>query len=208
MNNLPLILLALLIPCLTNSQQLCDCNASTLKEKQRRSNVKHISNYSSIAKRSSLLTIEEMYTWDSKYAGKTAHVSVQPTSARLHNTPEDTMYTIKCYLWFVKVEENDCDMHMEIGTSNIADTRMVVEVPKENAALQTRIKQKLDELGLKIMNCGTKNKKKAHFTKGVPVQVTGIGFYDASHKANTNHGDSCTKKYVWELHPVTEVVFL
>jgi hypothetical protein len=40
------------------------------------------------------------------------------------------------------------------------------------------------------------------------VLVTGVGFYDATHKPDTNHGDKHTRKYAWELHPVKEITFL
>ena len=84
---------------------------------------------------------------------------------------------------------------------------MIVEVPEENTALQDKIKQKLGDLQLFIMGCNTQSSAKAHFTQGLPVVVTGLGFYDASHKPNTNHGDAHTKKYSWELHAVEDIEF-
>ncbi len=152
-----------------------------------------------------------MYTWQDRYATQTDSITTtpgKPASERMHGTPEDTMYTIKAFLWFVKMEENDCDLHMELGTADGTAIRMVVELPAEHKAVQTQLRKELAKRGLPIMNCGTSNAKKAHFAKGIPMLVRGIGFYDASHKPDTNHGDSHTRKYSWELHPVVAISFL
>ena len=58
------------------------------------------------------------------------------------------------------------------------------------------------------MDCTTSNNNVAHFDDPLPVIVIGLGFYDASHKPDTNHGDVHTRKYSWELHPVQDIIFL
>ena len=83
-----------------------------------------------------------------------------------------------------------------------------MEVSQENKSLQEKIKQHLDSLDLRILGCTTSKASKAHFKKGLPVIITGAGFYDATHKPDTNHGDRHTKKYSWELHPLKDIVFL
>jgi hypothetical protein len=201
----------MLAPVSRTGDGLCHCVAETTLERQHRGAVKHLTNFTSIHERKRFLTPEEMYGWQDAYAHRTADIKTNPAnpaSARLADSPEDTMYTIKAYLWFVKLEENDCDMHIEIGPKRVSATRLVVEVPRENKKLQQKIRKQLDALGLLIMGCGTSQSAKAHFKKGIPVLVRGVGFYDASHKPNTNHGDAHTKKYSWELHPVVDVGWL
>lgn len=192
-------------------KKTCTCSATTQSSHQERTAAKHEKHYEKFKKKKGTIDIAYIYKWEKKYASLTKTIGVKPNnpkSLRKHNSPEDTLYTLKGYLWFVKTEGNDCDYHMEIGTKESNATRIIVEVPKENQALQKKIKVHLDKLKLKVMGCGTENTKIAHFTKGIPVTVTGLGFYDASHKPNEDHGDNHTKKYSWELHPVKDLTFL
>lgn len=205
-----LLLVTLIILTASASTQVCSCKATTQKSRQHRSDAKHTSNYDDFVLKEDTITVHYIYNWQKKYTPITNTIKTTPSnpaSKRKHNTPEDTMYTLKGYMWFVKQEDNDCDFHIEIGTNDLADTRIVVEVPKENKTLQKKIYQHLDSLGLDVMNCGTSSSKKAHFATPLPVTVTGLGFYDATHKPNTNHGDAHTKKYSWELHPVKGIIF-
>src|ERR1035437_1295710 len=199
-----------LFPIITEAQN-CSCTATTAVSNQQRTKAKHADNYNDFIQKQDTITVSYIYKWQNKYSSYTQTITVNPNSPasyRKHNTPEDTLYILKGYMWFVKTEGNDCDFHIEIGPKSPTGTRVVVEIPKENTALQSSVKQYLDDLGLKILNCNISNSANAHFQKGLPVIVTGLGFYDASHKPNTNHGDAHTKKYSWELHPVKDIVFL
>jgi hypothetical protein len=194
-----------------SAQSTCSCTATTKKNKQQRSGAKHEENYDDYVKKMDTVTVAYLNKWQRKYTAKTNTIKTTPSnpaSKRKHGTPEDSVYVLKGYMWFVKVEGNDCDFHIEIGPENKFGNRIVVEVPRENLDLQKKIKEKLDELELKIMNCGTTGNKVAHFDTPIQVVVTGLGFYDASHKPNTNHGDMHTKKYSWELHPVMDIEFI
>lgn len=195
--------------CLTGAglyaQITCACTATTEKSHQQRSHAKHVTDYSSFKKKNTPISVKYMYKWQSNYFTKTAGISTQPNSPRVSLTPEDSLYVLEGYLWMVKTEENDCDFHMEIGTKTGTGTRMIVEVPKENTTVQNKIKQRLGSLGLHIKGCHFSGD--SHFKTGLAVTVTGLGFYDASHQPNTNHGDAHTKKYSWELHPVKDIVF-
>jgi hypothetical protein len=189
----------------------CPCTPTTPKSRQQRTSAKHTAVFKNIIERKKFLSTAEMSTWQDRYDSLTAGITTTrqaASSKRMHNTPEDTMYTIKAYLWFVKLEHNDCDLHMELGTADSTDTRVIVELPAELKTVQAQLKKELQKRGLPILNCGTSNSNKAHYAKGIPVLVRGIGFYDASHKPDTNHGDSHTKKYSWELHPVVAISFL
>lgn len=187
------------------AQSVCSCNETTPKGHQDRSNAKHATNFGSFNVKGKSITPETMYAWEDSYAAKTKNITTKPNSARVPNTPEDTLYVLRGYLWMVKIENNDCDFHMEIGPLDKSMTRMIVEIPKENKAMQEKVKRYLDSLKLTIKGCP--NLTDSHFNTGIPIIVTGLGFYDASHKPNTNHGDEHTLKYSWELHPIKSVIF-
>lgn len=192
------------------TQTPCDCSPTTKIEHQQRTSAKHESNYSKFPNKKDTITVDYIYNWEDNYSDKTQNIKTNPSnpmSERCKETPEDTLYILTGNMWFVKQEANDCDFHIEIGTDNPEDTRIIVEVEKENCELQKKIKEYLDSKGLKITNLTGNNAAKDHFNEGIPCIVTGLGFYDASHKSNTNHGDKHTKKYTWELHPVKEIVF-
>jgi hypothetical protein len=188
----------------------CPCTASTQKANQHRSGAKHVTNYDNFILKEDTITVTYINKWEKKYKSKTKTIKTTPgnvASERKHDTPEDTLYILKGFMWFVKQEDNDCDLHIEIGPQNVLGNRIVVEVAKENSILQQKILDTLFNQGLKIMNCSTSNTKTAHFDEPLPVIVTGLGFYDASHKPKTNHGDVHTRKYSWELHPVRDIIF-
>ena len=192
-------------------QSTCPCIATTKKKNQHRSEAKHATNYDDFVLKEDTITTAYINKWERKYRTKTSSISRTPTnpaSKRKHDTPEDSLYILKGFMWFVKLEGNDCDFHIEIGPRNVIGNRIIIEVTRENIELQKKIKDKLDELGLKIMHCGTSSSNTAHYDVPIPVVVTGLGFYDVSHAPNTNHGDIHSKKYSWELHPVRDIEFL
>jgi hypothetical protein len=200
------LLISLFLTGIVNSfAQVCTCAETTVKKNQERSKAKHTTSFSSFHVKSKAITPEVMYQWQHRYSSKTQNISTKPDSPREHGTPEDTVYILHGYLWMVKIEDNDCDFHMEVGPRDKSKTRMIVEIPKENKTAQEKVRKHLDALNLKIKGCtGT---GETHFDKGIPIIIRGVGFYDASHKPNTNHGDEHTKKYSWELHPAETVMF-
>ncbi len=204
-----LVLLLMILQVSAKTQSIsCNCTATTMVSHQQRSNAKHVNNFVDFNAKTDTINVNYIYPWQRKYSTVTQTITTNPLSQRKKKTPEDSLYILKGYMWFVKQEGNDCDFHIEIGPKNSNGTRIVVEVPQENTALQDKIKQKLSDLQLFIMGCNTQNSTKAHFKQGLLVVVTGLGFYDASHKPNTNHGDAHTKIYSWELHPVQDIEFL
>lgn len=210
---LKIILLSLLFaaPSILFAQNsICSCTPTTNITRQHRTDAKHETHYSNYQLRQDTIAVKYIRKWQKKYTDLTDSIvtnPLNPNSRRKSGTPEDSLYILKGYMWFVSQEENDCDLHIEIGSKTKSSSRIIVEVPQENCDLQKRIKAHLDSLGLFILDVNTSNSEKAHFTKGIPCVVTGLGFYDASHKPNTNHGDKHTKKYSWELHPVKEIRF-
>ena len=190
--------------------QRCTCKATLPVSLQPRGKEKNIKSEHALS-HDSIINIQDIYKWQNQYAIQTSSITWKPfskKSIRKLNTPEDTVYTLKGYLWFVHLIKFDCDLHIEIGDKDSAAKRIIVEVPYSNAATQNKITNYLNSLGLPILGCTEKDFKKAHFKKGVPVLVKGYGFYDAYHKENKSHGDQHTSKYLWELHPVTDIEFI
>jgi hypothetical protein len=186
--------------------QICKCKPSTSITKQERTVSKHEKYFGSFKVKKKIITPRYIVKWDKLYEGEMEEVTDRPESEREQGTPEDTMYTLRGYMWFVSKENNDCDFHIEIGGKNESTQRVIVEVPQENKILQRKIKNHLDSLDLKILDCGYSGNK-AHFSKGLPVLVRGLGFFDASHRTDGNHGDAHTNEHVWELHPVLDIDF-
>ena len=184
---------------------------ATKKANQHRSDAKHVTSYEDFILKEDTISVEYMHKWEAKFKNKVTNIKTTPTnpaSKRKNGTPEDTLYILKGFLWFVSQEGNDCDFHIEIGTDNVFKTRIIVEVTKENTVLQKKIREELFGRGLTIMDCNTHSSNEAHFDTPLPVIIIGLGFYDKSHAPNTNHGDIHTKKFSWELHPVQDIIFL
>lgn len=207
--NITLSFLSLFLSWSFSIAQVCDCKPTTKKANQHRSVAKHETAYNDFTHKKKIINVKYITAWENKYSSTTKSITVgasKESSLRWTETPEDTLYTIKGYMWFISQEANDCDFHIEIGDATGKGNRIIVEVTQENKNLQKKIKKHLDDLGLLIKDCNGSGD--THFEKGLQVLVTGLGFYDASHKPNTNHGDSHTNKYSWELHPVMDITFL
>lgn len=127
---------------------------------------------------------------------------------------EKKIYKVKGYLRIAKIEDNDCDFHLEIGESESGDhDRIIAEIPNTQEYCSLRDKF-IDELKNKFGLNKAVNKEGIVFgedTDEVPViTITGFGFLDASHKSKKNpkkgnrHG-SADVMTLWEIHPVFEV---
>jgi hypothetical protein len=174
----------------------CTCNETTPKENQNRTKAKHVTNYGSFSKAKYDIVPEDIITWQDQYSTYTR--DIKKGTDRVNDTPEDSLYTLHGYMYFLKQEANDCDFHIEIGPKSIkSKRRVIVEVSKENCDLQKEILTYIKSKGFK------KNKQ---FTKGLKCTVVGLGFYDAAHKPN-RHGGIFTHKSSWELHPVKSIKF-
>ena len=206
-----LFCMAFIAICFTvTSQTLCNCEPSTDIDRQHRTVAKHVENYDDFVLKDDTIKVAYINKWQKKFKAITNTITTHANSdnpLRQADSPEDSLYILKGFMWFVKLEKNDCDFHIEIGPRIVTGNRIVVEVTQENTDLQKKIKEHLDLLGEKIMNCGTSSSKTAHFDIPIPVIVVGLGFYDASHPPNTLHGDIHTKRFSWELHPIRDIIF-
>ena len=152
-----------------------------------------------------VLTPLAIHRWEKKYAQKTSGGSIGRLTARLKATPEDSLYTLEGYMWFVR-KEIDCDYHCQIGPAGKkGKRRAVVEISLENCTLQNAIDDTLKARGYDF---GTE------FPRGIPVTVRGLGFYDGQHglkhpPANTPPDSPLRKQEgtAWELHPVRDLEF-
>ncbi len=170
----------------------CGCSPLIPLSSSYRAEAKLEKDFSKFVKRKNTIDINEVRSWEKKYTPKMN--SVSPVSSRVKETPEDTIYTVTGYIYDVRLKKNDCDLHLEIGTENVNDLRIVAEIPHENCKLQQKL---LDELAKKNFLYKHQNEK------GIKCTITGLGFYDGNHpeKENKKHerGNS------WEIHPVISI---
>ncbi len=187
-------------------QDPCDCTG-TNQTLQYRSKVKHRKTYSRYPLATRIIEPAEIIEWQQIYADSTRDVN--RGSKRLDiitNTPEDTLYILKGYLYYIKMED-DCDYHMEIGPEDSAATRAVVELTMEYCSNQRHIFEYITDYlaarGTRI----TSYKLRREFNPGIPITLMGLGFYDGWHGPD-DHGRVYTHGSSWELHPVVYVNFV
>jgi hypothetical protein len=205
MNPVALLLAFLLLRGASLAQFPCDCVPRTLPSKQQRSEAKYIG-CEHLHPFRDTITPGDIMGWDARYKTITAGVTDAPGSSRLKSTPEDSVYVLKGYIWFVRRIRDDCDFHIEIGGSSPDDKRIIAEVKNRDCPLRRKLNAAIEAQGEKICKGG--NCSKYHFRKGLPVIIIGAGFFDASHAADGNHGDEHTRHSLWEIHPVTDIIFL
>ena len=124
---------------------------------------------------------------------------------------EGKAYVVEAVIWRVKLSEDDCDFHLEIGPpgSGRDDERAIIEIPQGQAFLQAR-----EALIAGLPKAGELKPKQAlPLQKPVPVRITGYAFCDLQHytpkdlKRGTGHGGKRVAT-LWEIHPVWKIEFL
>lgn len=193
-----------LFPSLAEGADPCDCSPKR-GAKPYRLAAKTETHFTSFAKSGVALTPSAVHGWEKKYFKKVNGNTVAKTTKRLTGTPEDSLYTLDGYMWYVAKEE-DCDYHIQIGSkSKQSKKRAVVEVCIENCELQKVIKDTMDARGYAFGK---------EFAQGIPVTVVGLGFYDWQHKLKPPpkkaKPESPLRKQegtAWELHPVESIRF-
>ena len=126
---------------------------------------------------------------------------------------EEQAYVVEGNLWRVKLSEDDCDFHLELGPAGgrKSDERVVAEIPQGAPFLAAR-----EALIAAIPEAGTLKpdedaKLKANQTGR--VRITGYAFCDLEHytpknlKQGTGHGGKRVMT-LWEIHPVWKIEFL
>lgn len=183
------------------SKDPCDCKPQVGK-KPYRFEAKREKQYESYPVAQKPMTLSSTRQWQKEYA-KLMKREVTRETKRVKRTPEDSLYTLEGYLWYVK-KQIDCDFHMQIGPKGKSGRRTVVEITVDNCEMQRMILDTLKSRGFSAQG--------KEFEEGIPVTVVGLGFYDGQHatKKAKKGAASWLKKQegtAWELHPVRAIVF-
>ena len=170
----------------------CGCLPLKSPSEFYRYNAKYEREFTKYSEHEGIFSSSTVRSWQKTYKRSTA--TIFDFSNRLKNTPEDSIYTIAGYIYEAKMNKNDCDLHLEIGTENPSALRAVAEITKDNCLLQEQIIRELQAKGLVI---GKQN------TKGVKCTLKGMGFYDGKHplKSDKKH----ERGSAWEIHPVISI---
>ena len=172
----------------------CDCVPSVEQNTSEsyRYGMKHETDFSKYPEHTGTIGVETVRSWEKTYRKKSKRIFEQ--TGRMKETPEDSIYTLTGIIYSAKINEHDCDLHLEIGTEDPNALRTVAEISKDNCKLQEEIMQQLKAKGLVI---GQQN------PTGVKCTLKGLGFYDGKHPLKKN------KKYekgsAWEIHPVIAI---
>ncbi len=186
---------------LSQSKDPCACQPKVGK-KPYRFEAKREKDYDKFPVAKEPMKLSSSREWQKKYA-KLMKKEVIRETKRVKNTPEDSLYTLDGYLWYVN-KQIDCDYHMQVGPKSKAGKRTVVEITVDNCAMQQMI---LDTLRSRGFSANGKE-----FDEGIPVTIIGLGFYDGQHGAKKAPvgASSWVKKQAgtaWELHPIKAIVF-
>jgi hypothetical protein len=173
----------------------CGCTPNVGKTRPYRLDAKWETKYGLYPVFADTITSFTVRSWESSYKKKVKQNIIWNTK-RLKQTPEDTLYVLKGWMWYVK-QEVDCDLHIEIGPKQKSGKRTVVEVTKDNCKLQEAILKRMDSEGYKL---------KKEFKRGLPCVVVGLGFYDGQHPLKA-HSRAAERGNSWELHPVKNIEF-
>lgn len=139
------------------------------------------------------IAVNRIIGWQALY--KDLKGQVNKSNHRLIGTPEETLYVLKGRLHYAR-QMFDCDFHMELGSMDTADKRIIVcEIPVQNCYQQRLVQQFLQKMGHELGE---------EIPGGIPCVVTGLGFYDGQHALPKGSGRASQ----WELHPVERVVFV
>lgn len=205
-----LLLLTLLLQFMVPPVEAQDiaCNPSTPIEKQSRTKMKHRAPAATDVSVTGT-TVAEMLKWPAPAKVHKIKVREQDTAI----TPrENEVFRLEASLWRVKIEDNDCDFHLEVSDrgQGINASRVIVEIP-QGAAFTTPRQDLVN--ALEKAAHGTPNTKKAiDLKKSLDVVVTGYAFYDAAHYSaknplvGKNHGTKRVRT-LWELHPIWDIKF-
>jgi hypothetical protein len=178
------------------------CTATTAISRQSRTDMKHRpASVQNVHLNQS--SVEEMLLWPNPSTiTKNSNTAIDPR--------ENQTYTLSGDLWRVKVEDNDCDFHLEVSPpgAGIDADRVIVEIPQgpDFTTLRDRLIQALAAAGAGDL----RHTKSIDLSQPIRVQVGGYAFFDAFHysKANPKRGHGHGTQMVgtiWELHPVLEL---
>jgi len=136
-----------------------------------------------------------------KITKSTVHEQVtlpEPSDKTSRLESEIEIFSIDCFVVGYKMEESDKDIHIIIEDIDTDET-MVIEIPSyECFEIQKTSRDKLFKNLYEwfVLNIGQPQMTFLFFEKHIPVNVTGVGFFDLHHGQIGMAGNSR------ELHPV------
>ena len=148
-------------------------------------------------------SVEDMLNWPNP-----AHIV--KTSGSPIDDRETQELTFVGDLWRVKIEDNDCDFHLEItspGNGSDAD-RVIVEIPQGSQFVQ--IREALSNALIAAGEGDLNQRRSIDLNNSIRVQVGGFAFFDAFHYSRNNpkrghgHGTAMVGT-IWELHPIWQL---
>lgn len=126
--------------------------------------------------------------------------------------PELKNITLKKVYIYLITREEDNDYHMIIGDKpnyQDATVRFNAEIsglPKNFPAIETTLKKMREKIA---ENIGFVPKKSGNNNgTSIPVKISGSLFYDAHHKGKFGGQGNIKSTTIWEIHPVTSIIFL
>ena len=112
----------------------------------------------------------------------------------MSGTPEDTIYNLKGWIYSIKTDKADCDLHLQVGPQDPRKPRVVIEIPIEKCVLQDSIIKQFLRKGYKLND---QNSKGAYF------EARGPAFFDGNNRGRP--GKKRTAGCTWEIHPVMTI---
>ncbi len=151
-------------------------------------------------------SVAKMLVW-------TAPTNVTDFKTRKKDEPiaprENEGFTVTGDLWRFIIEENDCDLHLELSAPGQPQTasRIIVEVPQGDPFVPFREKvlKALEDNGY-VVSVG----KSITLDEPIRITATGYAFYDGAHyskknpKKGHNHGTKAVGT-LWEIHPAMTI---
>jgi hypothetical protein len=124
---------------------------------------------------------------------------------------EERNVTVMAAYIFVIYREGDNDYHIIIGSNS--DTSKAILMNVEVSGLPDHSSQNYEVInGIREKIVGKFGKicttKKLFITNPVKISVSGSLFYDIDHKPGIVGYKNLKPKTAWEIHPVTDIVFL
>ena len=188
----------------------CDCQPSVGEHHPYRLIAKWETDLSKYHRAKDTLAPASLHAWQNLYRQVVNKRTVGWNTPRLKGTPEDSVYILRGWLWYVR-KEGDCDYHLQIGKKNKrAKRRAVVEVTIKNCALQRALLDTLLSRGYTLSEIS----KGFELKRGILVSIAGLGLYDGEHGIKTPPKSVASTSPLWkqegtawELHPVFEMSF-
>ena len=205
-----LIILSILAALMNSHSQIrIRCPAPKFKpaSQQYRGNLKHRGRGGATG---TSITVANIY--DSPEIRTEIANSDENKDRAIPQSSERQVFTLEAFLRQAKVEDNDCEIHLELSeTARKNALRVIVEIPPDSDFDSDY--QKI----LRLMRSRFPRRRKLGpgiafgLLPAVRIKVTGFGFFDGVHKGmvgskrpNGGHGSAPVKTF-WELHPASNI---